>query len=73
MLKLTYNKTAIDVLEFTDKSGKSINVSDLLNNIITDLGSGGNTSNLTTTHLKDIQSVTANLLTTEIRSWIYAK
>jgi len=57
-----YNKTATDVLEFKDKSGNTINVSDLLNNIITDLGAGGTTSNLTTSHLKDIQSVTANLL-----------
>ena len=61
-VKTDYNKTSVDVLEFTDKSGKSINVSELLKNIITDLGSGGTTSNLTTTHLKDIQSVTANLL-----------
>lgn len=60
-VKSTYNKTATDVLEFTDKSGKKINVSDLLNNIITDLGSG-NTDNLTTTYLSDIQSVTSNLL-----------
>lgn len=58
----TYNKTATDVLEFKDKNGKSINVSDLLSNIITDLGSGGTTGNLITTHLKDIQSVTDNLL-----------
>lgn len=58
----SYNKTAVNVLEFTDKSGTSINVSDLLNNIIKDLGASGTTSNLTTTHLKDIQSVTANLL-----------
>ncbi|AWK50923.1 flagellar hook-associated protein 3 [Clostridium beijerinckii] len=61
-VKTDYNKTAIDVLEFTDKSGKNINVSELLKNIITDLGSGGTTNNLTTTHLADIQSVTANLL-----------
>lgn len=58
----SYNKTAVNVLEFTDKSGASINVSDLLNNIIKDLGTSGTASNLTTTHLKDIQSVTANLL-----------
>ncbi len=57
-----YNKTAVDVLEFTDKSGKTINVSDLLANIIKDLGTGGTASNLTTSDLKDIQSVTANLL-----------
>lgn len=61
-VKVNYNKTAVNVLEFTDKNGKSINVSDLLKNIITDLGSSGNVSNLTTTHLTDIQSVTANLL-----------
>ncbi len=61
-VKSQYNKTANEVLEFTDKNGKTINVSDLLSNIINDLGSGGNTANLTTTHLKDIQSVTTNLL-----------
>lgn len=58
----TYNKNAIDVIEFKDKSGKYINVSELLNKIITDLDTNGDVNNLTTTHLKDIQSVTANLL-----------
>ncbi|MFW2487070.1 flagellar hook-associated protein FlgL [Clostridium chromiireducens] len=61
-IKSVYNKTAADVLEFKDKAGKSINVSKLLSNIVNDLGTNGNTNNLTTTHLKDIQSVTANLL-----------
>lgn len=61
-IKTEYNKTAVDVLEFKDKNGKSINVSDLLSNIINDLGSGGTTNNLITTDLADIQSVTANLL-----------
>lgn len=61
-VQVDYNKTAVDILEFKDKSGNSINVSALLSNIIKDLGSGGTASNLTTTHLKDIQSVTANLL-----------
>lgn len=61
-IKSTYNKTAANVLEFKDKTGKSINVSDLLSNIITDLGLGGTTNNLITAHLTDIQSVTANLL-----------
>lgn len=57
-----YNQTAISIMEFTDKSGKTINVSQLLTNIITDLGTNGNATNLTTAHLKDIQSVTSNLL-----------
>ncbi|WP_236896234.1 MULTISPECIES: flagellar hook-associated protein FlgL [Clostridium] len=61
-VKSDYNKTAVDVLEFTDKDGKSINISDLLNKIINDLGPSGNISDLTTVDLKDIQSVTANLL-----------
>lgn len=39
-----------------------IDVSKLLTNIIADLGQNGNINNLTTVHLKDIQSVTANLL-----------
>lgn len=61
-VKTNYNETAVDILEFKDKNGNSISVSNLLTNIIKDLGVGGNTNNLTTTHLKDIQSVTANLL-----------
>lgn len=61
-VKSIYNKSAVDVLEFKDKNGKLINVSDLLSNIITDLGADGASSNLITTHLSDIQSVTANLL-----------
>jgi flagellar hook-associated protein 3 FlgL len=61
-VKTTYNKTAVNVLEFKDKSGTSINVSDLFATIIKNLGTTGNTSDLTTTNLKDIQSVTANLL-----------
>lgn len=61
-VKSNYNKTATDVLEFKDKSGKAINVSELISNIITDLGSSGDAKNLITTHLKDIQSVTGNLL-----------
>jgi flagellar hook-associated protein 3 len=61
-IKSVYNKTAVDVLEFKDKTGKSINVSELLSDIMKDLGSSGTTNNLITTHLKDIQSVTANLL-----------
>jgi len=57
-----YNKNAVDILEFKDKDGNTINVSNLLSNIIKDLGIGGTTSNLNTTHLKNIQSVTSNLL-----------
>ncbi len=57
-----YNTTAIDVMEFTDKNGKYINVSDLLNNIIADLGPNGNRNNLITTDLDEIQATTANLL-----------
>lgn len=63
-VKVTYNKTATDVLEFTDKSGNSINVSQLLSDIISNLGSTNQTDidKLTKGNLKDIQSVTANLL-----------
>lgn len=57
-----YNKTAVDIMEFTDRSGKSINVSELLKNIVMDLGNDGSRNNLTGSHLKDIQSVTNNLL-----------
>lgn len=61
-VKSIYNKTAVDVLEFKDKNGKSINVSDLLSKIINDLGTSGTTKDLTTSDLTDIQSVTSNLL-----------
>jgi flagellar hook-associated protein 3 FlgL len=61
-IKSVYNKNAIDVLEFSDKNGSYINVSDLLQNIITDLGPTGNKANLTSSHLRDIQAVTQNLL-----------
>jgi len=61
-VKTGYNKTAVDVLEFKDKDGNAINVSDLLSKIISDLGTDGTTSDLTTNDLKNIQSVTANLL-----------
>lgn len=63
-VKTNYNKTAVDVLQFTDKSGKSINVSDLLSDIINNLGSSDatKTNQLSSRNLADIQSVTANLL-----------
>lgn len=61
-VKSIYNKTAIEVLEFKDKNGKDINVSNLLSDIINNLGSTGNSGNLITGNLTDIQSVTANLL-----------
>lgn len=61
-IKSVYNKNAIDVLEFSDKNGSYINVSDLLKNIIIDLGTTGNKANLTSSHLRDIQAVTQNLL-----------
>lgn len=61
-INVKYNKTAVDILEFKDKNGKNIDVSELFTNIIKALGSGGNASELTTTCLTDIQSVTSNLL-----------
>ena len=63
-VKTDYNKTATDVLEFKDKSGNTINVSDLFSNIIDNLGSSDQTkiNKLTGENLTDIQSVTANLL-----------
>jgi flagellar hook-associated protein 3 FlgL len=61
-VKTVYNKNAVDILEFKDKNGKSINVSDLLSKIITDLGTNGTANDVITTDLSDIQSVTANLL-----------
>ena len=63
-VKTDYNKTATDVLEFKDKNGNTINVSDLLSNIIDNLGSSNQTqiNQLTSQNLTDIQSVTANLL-----------
>ena len=63
-VKIDYNKTATDVLEFKDKSGNTINVSDLFSNIIDNLGSSDQTkiNKLTSENLTEIQSVTANLL-----------
>lgn len=63
-VKVAYNTTATDVLEFKDRNGKSINVSDLLSNIISNLESTNQTdiNKLTSSNLTDIQSVTANLL-----------
>ncbi len=63
-IKTNYNKTAIDILEFKDKSGNTINVSNLISNIINNLGSTNQTqiNQLTGQNLSDIQSVTANLL-----------
>ena len=61
-INVKYNKTASDILEFKDKNGKNIDVSELLTNIIKALGSGEDTSELTTTYLTDIQSVNSNLL-----------
>ncbi|RQN12320.1 flagellar hook-associated protein 3 [Clostridium butyricum] len=63
-VKTTYNKTTVDVLEFTDKSGNTINVSDLLTNIIDNLDSSDQTkiNQLSSENLSDIQSVTVNLL-----------
>lgn len=59
-VKNNYNKSAADVMEFTDKDGTKMNTSDILKKIIDDLGTGS--TDLTTTDLKNIQAVTTNLL-----------
>lgn len=58
----TYNKTAIEIMEFTDKNGKKINVSDLLSDIIRNLNVNGDTKQLIDSNLADIKSATSNLL-----------
>lgn len=60
---VTYNKTATEILEFTDSStGAKINVSDLFNDILNNLNSADGKSKLTGENLADLDKVISNLL-----------
>lgn len=64
-VEVEYNKTAIDILEFTDpNTGASINVSDVLNDIIDNLTTASSTSlsTLTGSNLTQMDAITKNLL-----------
>lgn len=58
-----YNVTAGEIIQFTNSSGTSKNLSDILNNITTDLGSATTKSNLTGSDLTDIQDAIKNIST----------
>lgn len=60
-----YNKTATEILEFTDpKTGTRINVSDVLKDIINNLGTSptADLTKVTTTNLSQMDAITSNLL-----------
>ncbi|OOM77918.1 flagellin 2 [Clostridium puniceum] len=64
-VEVEYNKTATDILEFTDpNTGASINVSDVLNDIIDNLTTASSTSlsTLTGSNLTQMDAITKNLL-----------
>lgn len=61
---INYNKTASEILEFTDPDdqAKTINVCDLLNDIINNLGEDGDESKLTGENLADLDKAISNIL-----------
>lgn len=59
---IDYNKSAIDILEYKDKKGDSHNVMDILNDIITNLGPGGDQSKLTGECIEQVDAIIGNLL-----------
>lgn len=61
-VKMKYNVTATEVLEFKDKNGNSIDVSKLLKDVSSNLGENGDTSILLGDNLKDMDSTLSNLL-----------
>jgi flagellar hook-associated protein 3 FlgL len=70
---MDYNVSAYDVLNFTSDKGKQINVSNLLNNIITNLdtNSADAQGKLTGENLADLTSAASNIL--KIRAEVGAK
>ncbi|QAA31641.1 flagellar hook-associated protein FlgL [Clostridium manihotivorum] len=70
---MDYNVSAYDVLNFTSEKGKQINVSNLLNNIITNLDSSSADaqSRLTGENLDDLTAAASNIL--KIRAEVGAK
>ena len=60
---IDYNINAQDILEFTDsKTGKKINVVEVLNDIISNLGEGGDINKVTNENLGEMDSIISNLL-----------
>lgn len=60
---IDYNINAQDILEFTDsKTGKKINVVEVLNDIISNLGEGGDIDKVTNENLGEMDSIISNLL-----------
>ncbi|MEW9937367.1 flagellar hook-associated protein FlgL [Clostridium butyricum] len=60
---IDYNINAQDILEFTDnKTGKKINVVEVLNDIISNLGESGDVSKVTGEGISKMDSIISNLL-----------
>lgn len=60
---IDYNINAQDILEFTDnKTGKKINVVEVLNDIISNLGESGDVSKVTSEGISKMDSIISNLL-----------
>lgn len=60
---IDYNINAQDILEFTDsKTGQKINLVDVFNDIISNLGDGGDVSKVTGEGIKNMDSIISNLL-----------
>lgn len=61
---INYNQTAVEVLEFTDPSDptRTISVSDLFEDIINNLGEGGDSTKIIGENLSDLDKVITNLL-----------
>lgn len=67
---MNYNVGANDILQFKDKTGVSKDLRTIFKNILDDLDSG-NTSNINTTDLTDIQAASNNIL--KLRAEVGAK
>lgn len=60
---IEYNINAEDILEFTDsKTGEKINVVEVINDIISNLGKDGDVSKITGDGIKKMDSIISNLL-----------
>ena len=60
---IDYNINAQDILEFTDnKTGKKINVAEVLNDVIFNLGESGDVSKVTGEGISKMDSIISNLL-----------
>lgn len=59
---INYNKTAVDILEYKDKTGASQTVASTLNSIITNLGPSGDISQVTGNGLTQVDAIIQNVL-----------